>query len=179
MMCMESLYMLRAKAYAQPLIAAILLCGCGSPFLELADGGGGTLFEIQPDEEVSFGMASPNGRPVTKEAWLRSYGSGSVAVESISLDQDARGVFTLAFDPTPCLLTGEDELPVEFRFHPDDSGQYSGRVSFVARVNGNELELTRKLTGSGCTDQDGDGECAGNAKPAWDPVAPGQDTGAW
>jgi hypothetical protein len=100
-------------------------------------------------------------------------------VESIDLGQDARGSFTVAFDPTPCVLSGDDELPVEFRFHPDETGQYSGRVTFLAVVNGNELELTRRLMGSGCTDVDGDGQCAGSAQPGWEPLGPEDDSGLW
>jgi hypothetical protein len=169
--------MLRASTPAQLLLVAV--CGCGSPFLELAGDAGGAYFEIQPEEEVAFGLASPNGSPVTQEAWLRTYGSGNVAVESVSLDQDARGVFTLAFDPTPCLLSGEDEIPVEFRFHPDDSDQYSGRVSFVVRVDGSERVLTRRLTGTGCSDQDGDGQCAGASQPDWDGAGWEDDSGGW
>lgn len=159
-------------------LLAIATSGCGALWLEpMSDEG--ALFEIEPDDAIDFGLASPFGAPVTKEAWLRSRGTGSVAVEEIVIDQDGRGVFTIAFDPSPCLLSGDDEQPVEFRFHPDAASQYTGRVTFSARANGNALELTRRLTGSGCADADGDGQCAGNGQPGWSPVGPEDDSGGW
>lgn len=155
-----------------PLLA--LSGGCGTLYLEPVGADGPSIFEIEPAQEVAFGLASPNGAPATREVWLRSQGEGQVVVEEVVMEQDGRGVFTIAFDPSPCVLQDNDELPVEFRFHPDDDKSYSGRVVFVARVNGNELEIARRLSGSGCSDADGDGQCAGAA--SW--YEP-EDTGAW
>ena len=156
-------------------LSLIAVSGCGAMFLEPTNLDGDSVFEIKPEQEVSFGLVSPNGAPVTQEAWLRSAGIGTVVVEEIVMDQDDHGVFTLVTDPTPCLLEDDDETPVELRFRPTNADQYNGRVVFLATVNGSRVEIARRLSGSGCTDVDGDGECVGTAQDGYEPT----DTGDW
>ncbi len=159
----------------------LALPGCGALFLEpMAAYQDGAVLEVEPEGQVEFGQISPHGSPTTQEMYLLSAGSEGVAAEDVTIDQDGGGVFTLLFDPTPTVIAPGESAPVEIRFRPDAAGSYNGRVTVMAVIDGEEWEVTRRLIGSGCADNNRDGECAGGSQPGWDPIGPGpEDSGGW
>ncbi|MFH1469169.1 MAG: hypothetical protein ABIO70_32575 [Pseudomonadota bacterium] len=168
--------MLPRPAHASFPFLALSLTGCGLWYLEqVADPADATVVDIQPPDELSFGPVSPAGSPVTLEATVSAEGGGRIALESVLLSPDGDGAFTLADDPSPCVVEGEQSAVVEVRFHPDAVGTYIGRLTFLASVGGNDVELTRRLSGTGCNDPDHDGICA-SSMPGWEPFGPPDDT---
>ncbi len=167
--------MARISSLALGLVLVAAACGCGVPYLEYDQETAGAQLKLRPLSEVAFGSISPYGAPLRQQLWVAANGDMSVAIEHVVLPSDGRGSFTLVYDPSPAVLEPGEEVPIDIRFHPDESGQFAGRLSVIAVAAG-QHEISRRLVGSGCGDADADGSCNGQL-PDWDPVEP--DTGDW
>lgn len=152
------------------------VAACGPWYLEQVGAvGEPTVVEIEPPDELAFGAVSPAASPARLEATVSAAGDGQIALESLVIEPDGDGAFTLGPDPSPCVISSGEEVVVEVAFHPDATGTYIGRISFHARVSEDSVVLNRRLSGTGCNDPDQDGTC-GAPLPGWEPFGPPDDT---
>lgn len=135
----------------------LLLIGCGS--VGLVENGEEPVpgrVVIEPMGKVQFGSASPHGRSVSQEVLVRSFGDAPVRIESAWTEAVSEGVFYLPSDPFPRKLDPGEEFVFEVRFLPEARGTVQG--SLVLTTDDGTVS-DRALVGSGCEDEDADGDC--------------------
>jgi hypothetical protein len=147
-----------------PLLALpLLLVACADEGygLEGADELGeelGARIELSPEESVQFPPTSIAGVGES-EIVITSSGDQPLAVHDIYLGGLDAENFEVPDLPLPIMLEPGHEFPVRLFFAPDAEGQYSADLTVVTAGNLEEVEVSRRLIGSGCWDGDEDGVC--------------------
>ncbi len=155
--------------------AALLLSGCGSVGLDpFADsGGGGDLSDaltIDPSGPISFNNVSPFADPVpTNTLTITNVFGDTVAINEIGLSDTSSRAFAVDVpdDIFPLRLQADETFDFEVYFPSetyqdrDQTGTFNGAVAvlFQAGKEGEEVELTKTVTGTLCSDYDQDGTC--------------------
>lgn len=139
----------------------LLLCaaGCGGvgldPLVEATDG---PRLALDPDGELRFGEASPEGRSQPLDLTLISEGGEPLYVKDAWVESTTSDVFSTVGEwPLPRNLDPGQELPVRLAFAPDAEGTFHGRL--IVEVGNDGTLFERDLVGNGCGDRDRDGEC--------------------
>jgi hypothetical protein len=148
-----------ARFFVAPI--ASLLVGCGTLGLDYASlDDMQAQLDIVPGGQITFESTSSEAKSAIEEVLFASIGELPVNLIDIYLDDTSSQAFNLPDDlPLPLRLEPGDDYPVEMTFSPYGVGQYSGNLTVVLDVDGEPLVTTRRVVGSGCSDEDGDGTC--------------------
>lgn len=133
----------------------LLACGTVGLSAEEAKGGHARV-DLEPKGRVDFGSVSPEARPAEATVTAVSIGTEPVIVEQAWIEGADSGAFYLGELRVPAHLDPEEELSIPVRFDPADGGAFNGTL--VVQMNDGSI-MERALVGSGCRDEDGDGEC--------------------
>lgn len=134
------------------------LAGCGQVGMdETVDQDVAPWLSFDPDGPVSFGRVSPSGSAERSQVTLISNGDADVGVEDAWIESDPPHAFYFQNDlPFPMLLDPGDSVPLEVSFSPDATGEFHGTL--IVQLEGGQI-VERNLSGTGCKDNDRDGEC--------------------
>lgn len=141
------------------LLLLLLAAGCGGvgldPLVEATDG---PRLALDPDGELRFASASPEGRSQALDVRLISDGGERLYVKDAWVESTTEGVFSTNGEwPLPRNLDPGEDLPVTLRFAPNAQGTFHGRL--IVEVGNDGTLFERDLVGNGCEDRDRDGEC--------------------
>lgn len=135
---------------------ALLSSGCGSVGLEenmVFDGKG--MAEVAPDGMVEF-EDRPVGKGTSEDFEVDSVGDIPITIEDAWVEVSDPNVFFVGALPFPKKLDPGDSVGFKVNFEPQQSGIFYGTL-IVTLDDGTTLE--RNVTGTGCNDDDHDGEC--------------------
>ncbi len=118
----------------------------------------GARIELSPEESVQFPPTSTTAVGES-EIVITSSGDKALAVHDIFLGGLDVEAFEVPELPLPIMLEPGNEFPVRLFFEPDAEGQFSADLTVVTAGNSEEVEVSRRLIGSGCWDGDEDGVC--------------------
>lgn len=144
----------------RPVLPILLaLVGCGDFGLVAAGGGEGAAFvAVEPQGQIRFDQASPDGRSQAEEVMLVSDGDLPVYIADVWVESSTASVFFTNEDlPFPKTLEPGASIAVTVRFAPVSAGTFHGTLVIETGTEGTLLE--RPLVGEGCSDPDGDGSC--------------------
>lgn len=144
----------------RPVLFALLpLCACGEVGLvEDVDAIGEALVTVEPQGQIRFDRASPEGRSQSEEVLIVSSGDADVYISDVWVESSTASVFYTENDlPFPKYLDPGEEIPVTIRFAPVAAGTFNGTLVVESGLEGALLE--RALVGEGCSDPDRDGDC--------------------
>lgn len=138
-----------------------LVSGCGTLGLDYASlGDMRAQLDIVPGGQITFESTSSDAKSAIEEVLFASVGELPVNLIDIYLDETSSQAFNLPDDlPLPLRLEPGDDYPVEMSFSPYGVGLYSGNLTVVLDVDGEPLVTTRRVVGTGCSDDDADGTC--------------------
>ncbi len=137
-------------------LPALVLCGCGSFGLDLAELGSGRLV-IQPAGDADFGELVPNRQSAVLRFTLTTEDeTGGSGVNELWIEGDT-GDFAITPTPeVPRMLEASDHMGIAVRFRPTESRAFAGEL-LAATLSG---ELVRiPLLGVGCENDDGNNRC--------------------
>lgn len=132
---------------------------CGEVGLvEYVGDDGEALVAVEPQGQIRFDRASPEGRSQSEEVLIVSAGDASVYVADVWVETSTASVFYTGNElPFPRYLDAGDEIPVVIHFSPVAVGTFHGTLVVESGLQGALLE--RQLVGEGCSDPDRDGSC--------------------
>ncbi len=144
--------------------------GCGGIGLQPFNSGGDdpTLL-VQPNEELVFDARPPGTGSSEASVTLQSATSAVVIVESIEIQGENAGAFSLGDLSLPRALRPGAEITAVLGFRPPNVGNFVAELVIVGANTGGSV--TRDLRGEGCPDQDTDNLCDNRA-----PQGPPTDT---
>ena len=138
---------------------------CGTYGLTPLDTGGGgdgtSLLDVLPVGDVEFGDASPYGDPIAQRFEMTPTGDTPVAITNIYLDKYTPSAFSIpALLDFPLAVQPSQTKGFDVEFMPNAAGHFGGLlvIEIQQDQSGATVEVTRKLTGTGCADyapQDG------------------------
>ena len=118
----------------------------------------GALLSIDPLGDVEFARTDPEETGAYEEVLLWAAGDEVVPIIDVFLEDYSSSAFDIRGDlPLPLLLEPGAEFPVEVTFEPYAVGQFTGAIVVQVDVEGEVVELSRRLVGQGC-DPEGNGE---------------------
>lgn len=149
------------------------LPGCGTvglePYLDSGDAGLSDAIEITPSGPVSFGNVSAYADPPSTTLTITVIGDSSVVVNDIGLSDTSSRAFgvDVADSLFPLRLqTGTDfdfdvYFPSENYQDRNQTGAFNGAVAVTFQVSrdGDDVVVSKTLTGNLCSDPDQDGTC--------------------
>ncbi len=153
-----------------PLLFALAGFSCGGIGLDpLITGGDDPALVVQPSDELVFDARPPGTGSSEASVTLQSGTSAVVIVETVEIQGENAGAFSLGDLSLPRALRPDAQLTVVLGFRPPTIGTFSAELVIVGANTGGSV--TRNLSGVGCPDQNGDNLCDNNA-----PQGPPADT---
>ncbi|MSP56537.1 MAG: choice-of-anchor D domain-containing protein [Myxococcales bacterium] len=134
----------------------LLSGGCGSVGLDantVFDGKG--MATVAPDGMIEF-EARPVGQGTSEQFSIDSVGDIPITVEDAWVEVPDPNVFFVGALPFPKSLAPGESFEFQVNFEPQQNGIFYGTL-MVAMDDGSTLE--RNVTGTGCGDDNHDGEC--------------------
>ncbi len=134
-----------------------LLVSCGSVGLESweQEAGPGRL-DIDPKGRVEFPDTSPDGHSVESEVSVLNEGGSAAVIDDVWVEGAESGAFFLEGVRVPTQVQPGGTYTFTAHFLPEESGLHEGTL-VVLTAEGAYLE--RLLMGSGCRDENRDGDC--------------------
>lgn len=134
----------------------LLSAGCGSVGLDpnmVFDGKGMAI--VAPDGMVEF-ADRPVGQGASEDFSIDSVGDIPITIEDAWVEVSDPNVFFVGALPFPKRLDPGESFEFQVNFEPQQSGIFYGTL-IVTMDDGSTLE--RNVTGTGCGDDNHDGEC--------------------
>ena len=138
-------------------MTVLFLTGCGTMGLDLTvsdsgrgRGSGNSWLVMEPQSGLDFQCVDVQGSPAIETAVLTAKGSGQVVLIDIRLSSSN---FELVSDdlPLPHQLPVNVEYPVDIKFSPTQSSEYTGVLEVDVENPENEVDtLQLPLRGRGC-----------------------------
>lgn len=138
------------------LLLALTACGMDQYEVSLE---GGARVTLEPTDTVQFPPTSSAAGSESAELIVTSTGDSPLAVHDIYIGGLDADVFFLGDLPLPIMLAPGHEFPARLYFEPDAEGQFSAEVTVVTAGNLEEVEVSRRMIGTGCYDRTADGTC--------------------
>jgi hypothetical protein len=146
------------------LLATLVGFGCGGIGLQpFNTGGDEPSLLVQPSEELVFDARPPGTGSSEASVTIQSATSAVVIIESVEIQGENAGAFSLGDRWTPRQLRPGAELTVVLGFRPPTIGNFSAELVIVGANTGGSV--TRDLRGVGCPDQNTDNLCDNSAPP--------------
>jgi hypothetical protein len=163
--------MIHASRFSFLTLLALAGIGCGWIGLEpFNTGGGAPSLVVQPSDELVFDARPPGTGSSEASVTLQSATSAAVIVESVEIQGENAGAFSLGNRWTGRQLRPGEELIVALGFQPPNIGNFTAELVIVGGNTGGSVSLD--LRGVGCPDQNTDNLCDNNA-----PQGPPADSG--
>ena len=140
------------------LAMSMLMTGCGTMGLELLqqDSGvadGNSWLVVEPQSGLDFGFVDVQGNSGIETAVLTAKGSDQVVLIDIRFSATTDSSYSFVSDdlPLPHQLPVGVDFPVEVKFSPTHSDQYTGQLEIDIENEENSVDtLTLSIVGYGC-----------------------------
>ena len=152
------------------LLVPLVGIGCGGIGLEpFNTGEDDPSLSVQPGDELVFDARPPGTGSSEASVTLQSTTNAAVIVESVEIQGENAGAFSLEERWTGRQLRPDEPLTVALGFQPPNIGTFTAELVIVGGNTGGSVTLD--LRGVGCPDQNTDNVCDNNA-----PQGPPADT---
>lgn len=155
------------------LAVSLLLAGCGTvglePYLDSGDAGLSDDIEITPSGPVSFGNVSAYAEPSAVTLTVGVTSDASVVISDIGLSDTSSKAFgvDVADGLFPLRLQQGNDFDFDVYFPSEtyqdrnQTGAFNGAVAVTFQVtrDGEDVVVSKTLTGNLCSDPDQDGTC--------------------